>query len=93
MINLTTKSGSNVFHGTGFEFLRHESLNARNFFASTNPVKPKHRCNQFGGVLGGPVRKDHMFFFLDYQGQRQTRNLPVTSVVPTVFQRQGVFTE
>ena len=93
VINLTTKSGSNVFHGSGFEFLRNEHLNARNFFASTNPVKPAYRRNQYGGVFGGPIRKDHTFFFLDYQGQRQTRNLPVTSVVPTLLQRQGIFTE
>ena len=93
VVNLTTKSGSNVFHGTGFEFLRNEHLNARNFFSSTNPVKPGYRRNQFGGVIGGPIRKDRTFFFLDYQGQRQTRNLPVTSVVPTLLQRQGIFTE
>jgi hypothetical protein len=93
VVNLTTRSGSNVFHGTGFEFLRNEHLNARNVFASTNPVKPKYRRNQYGGVFGGPIRQDHTFFFLDYQGQRQTRNLPVTSVVPTLLQRQGVFTE
>jgi carboxypeptidase family protein len=93
VINLTTKSGSNVFHGTGFEFLRNQQLNARNFFASTNPVRPRYRRNQYGGVFGGPIRKDHTFFFLDYQGQRQTRNLPVTSVVPTLLQRQGIFTE
>ena len=58
VVNLTTKSGTNAFHGTAFEFFRNEALNARNFFASTNPVKPKFRRNQFGGVLGGPIRQD-----------------------------------
>ncbi len=72
VINLTTKAGGNAFHGTGFEFLRHEALNARNFFASTNPVKPLFRRNQFGGVVGGPIARDRTFFFVDYQGQRQT---------------------
>lgn len=93
VVNLTTKSGSNAFRGTLFEFTRHEALNARNFFASRNPVKPKFRRNQFGGVLGGPIRRDRTFFFLDYQGQRQTIGRTVISTVPTVLQRQGIFTE
>ena len=57
VVNLTTKSGGNALHGTGFEFLRHEALNARNFFQSTDPAKPDYRRNQFGGVLGGPLRQ------------------------------------
>ena len=93
VVNLTTKSGTNAFHGTIFEFGRHESLNARNFFASGNPVKPKFRRNQFGGVVGGPIRRDQTFFFLDYQGQRQTIGRTVISTVPTLLQRQGIFTE
>ena len=93
VVNLTTKSGSNAFRGTLFEFFRHEALNARNFFASTNAVKPQFRRNQFGGVLGGPIRRDRTFFFLDYQGQRQTIGRTVISTVPTVLQRQGIFTE
>ncbi|MGE3508220.1 MAG: carboxypeptidase regulatory-like domain-containing protein, partial [Vicinamibacterales bacterium] len=93
VINLTTKSGTNAFHGSGFEFVRHEALNARNVFASTNPVKPTFRRNQFGGVVGGPLRRNRAFFFLDYQGQRQTIGRTVISTVPTVLQRQGVFTE
>ena len=93
VVNLTTKSGSNALHGTGFEFFRHESLNARNFFASTNPVKPEFRRNQFGGVLGGPLRRDRTFFFVDYQGQRQHIGRTVISTVPTALQRQGIFTE
>jgi hypothetical protein len=71
VVNLTTKAGANAFHGDGFEFLRNEALNARNFFQSTSPVKPEYRHNQFGGTLGGPLVRDHTFFFVDYQGQRQ----------------------
>jgi hypothetical protein len=93
VINLTTRAGANAVHGAGFEFFRNEALNARNFFQSTNPVKPDYRRNQFGGLLGGPLVKDHTFFFVDYQGQRQSIARTVTSTVPTLLQRQGVFTE
>jgi len=93
VVNLTTRSGSNEFHGTAFEFLRDEKLNARNFFAPSPAVKPVFRRNQFGGVLGGPVLRDRTFFFADYQGQRQEIGRTVTSTVPTLLQRQGVITE
>ncbi len=93
VVNLTTKSGSNAFRGAVFEFFRHEALNARNFFAAGTAVKPQLRRNQFGGVAGGPIRRDRTFFFADYQGQRQTIGRTVISTVPTLLQRQGVFTE
>ncbi|HEY7450849.1 MAG TPA: carboxypeptidase-like regulatory domain-containing protein [Vicinamibacterales bacterium] len=93
VINLSTKTGTNAFRGSLFEFFRNEALNARNFFAATNPVKPKFRRNQFGGVTGGPIRQSRTFFFVDYQGQRQTIGRTVISTVPTLLQRQGVFTE
>jgi hypothetical protein len=93
VINLTMKSGANAFHGDVFEFLRNESLNARNYFQLANTTKPEYRRNQFGGTLGGPVVKDHTFFFLDYQGQRQSIGRTATSTVPTLLQRQGIFTE
>ena len=93
VVNLTTKSGGNAFRGTLFTFARHEALNARNVFASNSPVKPTFRRNQFGGVLGGPIHRDRTFFFIDYQGQRQTIGRTVISTVPTVLQRQGIFTE
>jgi hypothetical protein len=93
VVNLTMKSGANAFHGVGFEFIRNEALNARNFFQSTNPVKPDYRRNQFGGTFGGPIAKDHTFFFLDYQGQRQSIGRTAISTVPTALQRQGIFTE
>jgi hypothetical protein len=60
-----------VLHGTAFEFFRHESLNARNFFQTSNATKPKFSRNQFGAVLGGPLLRNRTLFFVDYQGQRQ----------------------
>jgi len=72
-------------HGDGFEFLRNEALNARNYFQSTVPVKPDYRRSQFGGTLGGPIARDRTFFFVDYQGQRQSVARTVTSTVPTVL--------
>lgn len=93
VVNLTTKAGTNVLHGNAFEFLRHEALNARNFFQSTDAKKPQYRRNQFGGTLGGPLVRDHTFFFVDYQGQRQSIGRTVVSTVPTLLQRQGIFTE
>jgi hypothetical protein len=94
VVNLTTKSGSNDFHGTVFEFLRNEVLNARNLFApatATNPNKPEFRRNQFGFVLGGSIIHDKTFFFADYQGTRQLIGCVVTSTVPTVPERSGNF--
>jgi hypothetical protein len=92
VINLTTKSGGNAVRGSAFEFFRHESLNARNLFAPPGP-KPEFRRNQYGGVIGGPLRRDRTFFFADYQGQRQTIERTVVSTVPTALQRQGIFSE
>jgi hypothetical protein len=94
VVNLTTRAGSNNFHGSAFEFLRNEVLNARNLFAPktvANPKKPVFRRNQFGFVVGGPIVKDHTFFFGDYQGTRQLIGRVVTSTVPTLAQRQGNF--
>jgi hypothetical protein len=76
VVNLTTKSGSNALRGTLFEFFRHEALNARNLFASANPVEPLFRRNQFGGVAGGPLRRDTTFFFLDYARKSSTPPTP-----------------
>jgi hypothetical protein len=93
VVNLTTKSGTNVWHGVGFDFLRHEALHARNYFQASNPTKPEYRRNQFGGTVGGPLAVDRTFVFADYQGQRQSIARTVTSTVPTLLQRQGIFTE
>jgi hypothetical protein len=92
VVNLTTKAGTNQLAGTLFDFVRHEALNAKNPFA-TGIATPAYRRQQFGGVTGGPLRRDRTFFFADYQGQRQTIGRTVISTVPTLLQRQGIFTE
>ena len=87
---LTSKSGTNDFHGTLFEFFRNTDLNARNFFSPTNP---KYNQNQFGFSVGGPIQKDKTFFFADYQGTRIRQGLPSVTQVPTLLEREGIFTE
>jgi hypothetical protein len=71
-INVVTKSGTNAFHGDVFEFLRNTDLDARNYFSPTRGVFDQ---NQFGGTFGGPIRKNKIFFFGDYQGTRSTQGL------------------
>jgi hypothetical protein len=93
VVNLTTKSGTNGYHGSVFEFLRNEALNARNLFAMSDSKKPEFRRNQFGGVIGGPIVKNRTFFFADYQGTRQAIGRVSISTVPTLLQRQGIFAE
>ncbi len=70
IVNAVTKAGSNAFHGTGFEFLRNTVLDARDFFS---PDRDVFRQNQFGGTFGGPIKKNKVFFFGDYQGTRSTQ--------------------
>ena len=84
VINVVTKSGTNEFHGTGFEFYRDRSLNANDpiNIIQKKPKSPYH-FNQFGGDIGGPILKDKMFFFFDYDGQRNTLpNLVFLGVTP-----------
>jgi len=89
LMNAVTKSGTNEFHGTVFEFLRDEALNARNFFSDTVPPFERH---QFGGTAGGPLRRDRTFFFASYQRTTQ-ESAPgsVTATVLTDAQRRGDF--
>ena len=77
-INVVTKSGTNQFHGDVFEFLRNTDLDARDYFS---PSRGTFDQNQFGGTLGGPIRKDKLFFFADYQGTRLTEGI-ATGVIP-----------
>jgi Carboxypeptidase regulatory-like domain len=86
---VTTKSGSNRWHGSLFEFFRNTKLDAKSFFASSTE---KFNLNQFGGSLGGAIQKDKTFFFLDYQGKRQRHGIPFTGVVPTPAMMGGDFT-
>jgi hypothetical protein len=99
VINVTIKSGTNNFHGDAFEFIRNDKLNANpwanNWLRATNPAqqaKPFIRWNEFGATLGGPIRKDKLFFFMDYQGiRRASPGAPGTiSVIPAEF-RSGDF--
>jgi hypothetical protein len=92
VVNLTTRGGANAFHGTLYNFFRNEDLNARNYFAQTSYSKPKFRRNQYGGTLGGPILHDRLFYFGDFQGQRQDLGVVRTSTVPTLDERQGIFT-
>jgi hypothetical protein len=85
---LTTKSGSNAFHGSLYEFLRNTSLDARSFFAQS---REKFNLNQFGGSIGGPIRKNKTFFFLDGEQKFLRRGVTFTGVVPTMAMRNGDF--
>ncbi len=92
-INVVTKSGTNNLHGDAFEFLRNTDLDANTFFdKQTTPVTPRPAFvqNQYGGVFGGPIRKDKLFFFLDYQGTRQTQGIDTGNIgVPSNADRTG----
>jgi hypothetical protein len=86
-INVITKSGSNTFHGDVFEFLRNTNLDARNYFS---PTRGAFDQNQFGGTFGGPIRKDKIFFFGDYQGTRSTQGVDTGQIpVPSAQDRTG----
>jgi hypothetical protein len=87
---VTTKSGSNDFHGSLFEFFRNTDLDARSFFAS---YTEQFNLNQFGGSLGGPIQKDKTFFFADYQAKMQRHGIPFVGLVPTAAMRNGDFTD
>ena len=96
-INVATKSGTNEIHGSAFEFYRNTDLNARNFFnpgvgPSAGPKGAFHQ-NQFGGTVGGAIKKDKIFFFLDYQGTRQTQGQSVNTQVPTAADQTGDITD
>jgi hypothetical protein len=94
IINLTTKSGSNTLHGSLFEYLRNEVLDANNFFNNSKGVeKPAFTQNQFGGTLGGTIRRDKLFFFGSYEGFRQRRGRSFLLTVPTPEQREGDFSK
>ncbi len=104
IINLVTKSGTNGLHGSVYEFLRNDKLDARNFFATnkTDPVtgqdipgsaRSKLRRNQFGFALGGPIRKNKTFAFGNYEALRLVEGRSVGSFVPTAAQKDGIFSD
>jgi hypothetical protein len=82
VVNLVTKSGTNDVHGSLFEFLRNENLDARNFFAPPGPV-PMDRQNQYGASIGGPIRRNKTFFFVDWEEFRYNLGQTFNSTVPT----------
>jgi len=92
-VNITTKSGTNQFHGSAFEFLRNDALDAKNFFVRPGQAKPPLRRNQFGGSLGGPVKRNKLFFFFSYEGLRYTDGQTGVGTVPTSAMLGGNFSE
>jgi hypothetical protein len=85
-VNVVTKSGTNQYHGTVFDFLRNTDLDARNYYSPTRGV---YIQNQFGGTAGGPIRKNKMFWFADYQGTRQILGATQSYAVPSDADRTG----
>jgi hypothetical protein len=92
VINVVTKSGTNAFHGSGFEYFRDNSLSARDWGSTTAP--PPLNRNQYGGTAGGPLAKNRTFFFVSYSGLRQTTSTFLNNaVVPTALERTGDFSQ
>jgi outer membrane receptor protein involved in Fe transport len=87
-INAVSKSGTNNFHGSAYEFLRNSDLDARGFFDGGSP--PPFRRNQFGGSIGGPIKKDKLFFFFNYEGIRQVLDTTYINFVPSAAYHQGI---
>jgi Carboxypeptidase regulatory-like domain len=89
MVTVVSKSGSDSFHGSGFEFLRNTDLDARGYF---DPTRAAYRQNQFGGTLGGPIKRQKIYFFADYQGTRTTEGVATGLItVPSDDERAGNF--
>ena len=91
VVNVVTKSGTNAFHGAGWEFNRDDALQAKNFFAPANQPKPRLQQNQFGGSIGGPIVKNRLFGFGYYDGYRNTHGSTTNIVVLSDSQRAGNF--
>lgn len=92
-VNVVLKRGSNSLHGAGYEFFRNGALDASNFFAPAGEDAPKYQRNQFGFALGGPLVKNKMFFFADYEGTRVREGITRVTNVPTLAERNGDFSQ
>ena len=90
VVNAAIKSGTNALHGNLWEYLRNDALDAREFNATT---VPEYRQNQFGATIGGPIIRDHLFFFGDFEANRIVYGSPVYATVPTAAMRSGDFRE
>jgi hypothetical protein len=90
-VNVVTRSGTNARRGTAYEFLRTGALDARNHFAPEDEPAPGYSRNQYGLSIGGPIRRDRVFFFADYEGTRLTEGLTRVTNVPTLAERVGDF--
>ncbi len=91
VINAVIKSGTNAYHGNVFEFFRNSALDARSYFEVPGAPKASFKQNQFGGTLGGPILKDRLFWFGDYQGTSIRNPFTYTATVPTAAERTGDF--
>jgi hypothetical protein len=90
-VNIASRSGSNRFSGTAYEFLRNSALDSRNFFDDPNQPIPPFRQNQFGASLGGPLKRDRTFFFTNYEGLRIHQSITNTTLLPSAALRAGDF--
>ena len=91
MVTVVTKPGTNNLHGDTFEFFRNTALDARGYF---DPTRSAFKQNQYGGTLGGTIRRDKIFFFADYQGTRTNQGVSTGNIsVPTVAERSGDFND
>ena len=89
VVSVTMKSGTNAFHGTAYEFIRNDVIDAHNYFATTS--KNILKRNQFGGTLGGPIKRDKVFFFGDLEASRQSQGITFSDIVPSLAMRSGNF--
>src|SRR5262245_21032251 len=89
VMNVVTNSGTNAYHGSGFEFLRNSALDAKNYFDPASQKIPAFKRNQFGGAIGGPIKKDKLFFLGTYEGLRERLGLTYNTPVPNARAHQG----
>jgi hypothetical protein len=89
VVSVTMKSGTNAFHGTAYEFIRNDIIDAHNYFATTS--KNILKRNQFGGTIGGPIKRDKVFFFADIEASRQSQGITFADIVPSLAMRTGNF--
>ena len=93
IVSVETRSGSNAFHGSAFEYHTNSRLRAKNVFFTTPGVLPKNIINQYGGTLGGPVLKNKLFFFTSYEGMRQRQSSSRFATIPSLRHRTGDFSD